>query len=126
MLKRSRSDGKNPQKNCTKKILMYWITTLVCSVTQSQTFWSAKSTAVNKASECDRLPAALFKTLKDDAFKMLHSICRQIWKTQQWSSWSQDWKRSILMPVPRANHQTVALISHEVMLKILHIRFSIM
>ena len=73
MLKRSRSDGENPQ-NCTEKVLMYWITTMVCSVTQSQTFWSAESTAVNKASGCDRIPVELFKTLKDDAFKVLHSI----------------------------------------------------
>ena len=97
MLKRSRSDGENPQ-NCTEKVLMYWITTMVCSVTQSQTFWSAESTAVNKASGCDRIPVELFKTLKDDAFKVLHSICQQIWKTQQWP---QDWKRSILIPIPR-------------------------
>ena len=78
MLKRSRSDGKNPQKNCTKKILMYWITTLVCSVTQSQTFWSAKSTAVNKASGYDEIPVKLFKSLKDEAIKILHSLCQQI------------------------------------------------
>ena len=77
MLKRSRSNGKNPQ-NCTEKILMYWIPTMVCSVTQSQTFWSAESTAVNKASGCDRIPVEVFKTLKDDAFKVLHSICQQI------------------------------------------------
>ena len=72
------------------------------------------------------IPAELFKTLKDDAIKVLHSICQQIWKTQQWL---QDWKRSILIPVPKkgstkecSNHQTVALISHasKVMLKILH------
>ena len=66
------------------------------------------------------------KLLKDDVIKVLHSLCQQIWKTQQWP---QDWKRSILIPIPKkgsakecSNHQTVALISHasKVMLKILH------
>ena len=71
---------------------------MVCSVTQSQTFWSAESTAVNKASGCDRIPVELFKTLKDDAIKVLHSIRQQIWKTEQWT---QDWTRSILIPVPK-------------------------
>ena len=84
--------------------------------------------AVNKASGCDEIPAGLFKSLKDDAIKVLHSLCQQIWKTQQWP---QDWKMSILIPIPKkgstkecANHWTVALISHasKVMLKILHAR----
>ena len=69
--------------------------------------------------------AELFKSLKDDAIKVLHSLCQQIWKTQQWP---QDWKRSILIPIPKkgstkecANHQTIILISHtrKVMLQIL-------
>ena len=86
------------------------------------------STAVNRASWWDVIPVDLLKTLKDDAIKVLHSICQQIWKTQQWP---QDWKRSILIPIPKkvstkecSNHQTVALISHasKVMLKILHPR----
>ena len=90
--------------------------------------WALRSTAVNKASGCDEISAELFKILKDDAIKVLHSLCQQIWKTQQWP---QDWKRSILIATPkkgstkeRANHQTVALISHasKVMLKILHAR----
>ena len=90
--------------------------------------WALGSTAVNKASGCDGIPVELFKTLKDDAIKVLHSICQQIWKTQQWP---QDWKRSILIPIPnkastkeRSNHQTIALITHasKVMLKILHAR----
>ena len=72
------------------------------------------------------IPGELFKTLKDDAIKVLHSMCQQIWKTQQWP---QDWKRSILIPIPKkgstkecSNHWTIALISHDskVMLKILH------
>jgi len=60
--------------------------------------WALRSTAVNKASGCDESPAELFKSLKDDAIKVLHSVCQQIWKTQQWP---QDWKRLILIPVPR-------------------------
>ena len=90
--------------------------------------WALRSTAVNKASGCDEIPVKLFKSLKDEAIKVLHSLCQQIWKTQQWP---QDWKRSILIPIPKkgstkecANHQTVALISHasKVMLKIQHAR----
>ena len=76
----------------------------------------------------DEIPAELLKSLKEDAIKVLHSLCQQIWKTQQWP---QDCKRSILIPIPKkgsteecANHWTVALISHasKVMLKILHAR----
>ena len=94
--------------------------------------WALGSTAVNEASGWDRILGELFKTLKDGAIKVLHSICQQIWKTQQWP---QDWKRLILIPIPKkdstkecANHQTIALISHasKVMLKILHARIQIM
>ena len=56
------------------------------------------STAVNKAVRCDGIPIKLFKTLKDDAIKVLYSICQQIWKIQQWP---HDWKRSILIPIPK-------------------------
>ena len=88
--------------------------------------WALR-TAVNKASRYDEIPAELFKTVKDDAIKVLHSSCQQIWKTQQWR---QNWKRLIFIPVPKgstkecANHWTIALISHasKVMLKILHAR----
>ena len=68
---------------------MNWITMMVRLVTQSQIFWSAKSkwalrsTAVNKASGCDGIPTELLKSLKDDAIKVLCSLCQQIWKTQQ-------------------------------------------
>ena len=88
--------------------------------------WALGST--RKASGCDGIPEELFTTLKDDAIKVLHSVCQQIWKTQQWP---QDWKRSILIPIPQngitkecAIHGTTALISHasKVMLKILHAR----
>ena len=90
--------------------------------------WVLRSTAINKASGCNEIPEELFKSLMDDTIKVLHSLCQQIWKTQQWP---QDWKKSILIPIPRkgstkeyANHQTIALISHasNVMLKILHAR----
>ena len=83
--------------------------------------------AVNKDSRYDEIPAELFKTVKDDAIKVLRSSCQQIWKTQQWR---QNWKRLIFIPVPKgstkecANHWTIAFISHasKVMLKILHAR----
>ena len=77
----------------------------------------------------DRIPAELFQILDDDAVKMLHSVCQEIWKTRQ--QWPQDWKRSVFIPVPRkgnakecSNYRTIALISHasKVMLKILQAR----
>ena len=80
---------------------------------------------MNKASGGDEIPVQLFQTLKDDAVKELHSICQQIWKTQQWPL---DWKRSVFIPIPKkgnakecSNYHTVVLISHasKVMLKIL-------
>ena len=90
--------------------------------------WALRSTAANKASGCDEIPAELFKSLKEDAIKGLHSLCQQIWKTQQWS---QDWKRSILILISQkgstkecANRQTIGLMSRasKVMLKNLHAR----
>ena len=83
---------------------------------------------MNKASGGDGIPAELFQILKDDALKTLHSICQQIWKTQQWP---QDWKRSVFILIPKkgnarecSNYRTVVLISHasKVMLKILQAR----
>ena len=83
---------------------------------------------MNKASEGGRIPAELFQILKDDAFKVLCSICQQIWKTQQWP---QDWKKSIFIPIPKkdnakecSNYCTVAFISHisKVMLKFIQVR----
>ena len=71
---------------------------------------------MNKASGGDRIPAELFEILKDDAVKVLHLLCQQIWKTQQWP---QDWKRSIFIPIPKkgnvkecSNYRTIALISY--------------
>ena len=83
---------------------------------------------MNNDSGGDEIPVELFQILKDDAVKVLHSICQQIWKTQQWP---QNWKKSVLIPAPKkgttkewANHQTIALISlpSKVLLKILHAR----
>ena len=83
---------------------------------------------MNKASGGDGIPVELFQILKDDTVKVLHSICQQIWKTQQWP---QDWKRSVFIPIPKkgnakqgSNYCTIALISHasKVMLKILAAR----
>ena len=83
---------------------------------------------MNKASGGDGIPVELFHILENDAVKVLHSICQQIWKTQQWPS---DWKRSVFIPIPKkgtakecSNYRTIALISHasEVMLKILQAR----
>ena len=90
--------------------------------------WSLGSITTNKASGGDRIPADLFQNIKDDAVKVLHSICQQIWKIQQWP---QDWKRSIFIPVPKkgntkecSNYHTIVLISQasKVMLKILQAR----
>ena len=69
-----------------------WLHILECEVK-----WALGSITVNKASEGDGIPAELFQILKDDAVNVLHSICQQIWKTQQWP---QEWKRSVFIPVP--------------------------
>ena len=78
--------------------------------------WALGSITVNKASGDDGIPVELFEILKDDAVKVLHSICQQIWKTQQWPL---DWKRSVFIPIPNKgnakecpNYYTIALISH--------------
>ena len=89
--------------------------------------WALGSITTNKASGGNGIPVELFQILKDDAVKVLHSICQQIWKTQQWP---QDWKRSVFIPIPKkgnakecSNYSTVTLISHaKVMPKILQAR----
>ena len=90
--------------------------------------WDLGSITTDKASGGDGIPVELFQILKDDAVKVMHSICRQIWKTQQWP---QDWKRSVFIPIPKkgnareySNYLTIALISpaSKVMLKILQAR----
>ena len=60
--------------------------------------WALESITTNKASGCDGIPVELFQILKDVAVKVLHSICQQIWKTQQWP---QDWERSVFIPIPK-------------------------
>ena len=90
--------------------------------------WTLESNTTNKASGGDGIPLELFQILKDDAVKVVHSICQQVWKTQQWP---QDWERSVFIPIPKkgnakdcSNYRTIALISHasKVMLKILQAR----
>ena len=86
--------------------------------------WALESITMNKASGGDGIPVELFQILKDDAMKVLHSICQQIGKTQQWP---QDWKRSVFIPIPKkgnAKECTSPLISHtsKVMLRILQAR----
>ena len=90
--------------------------------------WALGSITTNKASGGDGIAAELFEIIKDDAVKVLHSICQQIWKAQQWP---QDWKRSVFIPIPKkdnateySNYCTTALISHTIkgILKILHVR----
>ena len=85
--------------------------------------WALGTITTNKASGGDGIPAELFQILKDDAVKVLHSVCQQIWKAQQWP---QDWKRSVFIPIPKkgnakecSNYHIIALISQasKVMLK---------
>ena len=104
------------------------ITHLEPDILECEVKWALGSITVNKTSGGDGIPVELFQVLKDDAVKVLHSICQQIWKTQQWP---QDWKRSIFIPIPKkgnpkecSNYCTIALISHtsKVMLKILQAR----
>ena len=91
--------------------------------------WALGSITMNKASGGDGIQVELFQILKDDAVKVLHSICQQIWKTQQWP---QDWKMSVFIPIPKkgnakecSNYCTIALISQasKVMLKVLQAKF---
>ena len=104
------------------------ITHLEPDILECEVKWALESITTNKASGGDEIPVELFQILKDDAVKVLHSICQQIWRTQQWS---QDWKRSVLLPIPKkgsakecSNYRTFALISHasKVMFKILQAR----
>ena len=104
------------------------ITHLETDILECEIKWALESITMNKASGGDGVPVELFQILKDDAVKVLHSICQQIWKTQQWP---QDWKRSVFIPIPKngnakqcSNYCTIALILHasKVMLKILQVR----
>ena len=101
------------------------ITHLEPDVLESEVKWALESITMNKDTEGNGLPVELFQILKDDAVKVLQSICQHVWKTQQWP---QNWKRSVFIPIPKkgnakecSNFRTIALISHasKVMLKIL-------
>ena len=104
------------------------ITHLEPDILECEVQWALESITMNKASRGDGIPFGLFQILKDDAVKVLHSICQQIWKPQQWP---QDWKRLVFVPIPKkdkakecSNYCTNALISHasKVMLKIIQDR----
>ena len=104
------------------------ITHLKPDILECEVKWALGSITINKANGGDGIPLELFQILKDDAVKVLHSICQQIWKTHQWP---QDWKRSVSIPIPKegnakecSNYCTIALISHssKVMLRILQAR----
>ena len=101
------------------------ITHLKPDILECEVKWELESITTNKASGGNGILVELFQLLKDDAVKVLHSICQQICKTQQWP---QDWKRSVFIPIPKkgndkecSNYHTIALISHagKIMLKIL-------
>ena len=101
------------------------ITHLEPDILECEVKWCLGSITMNKTKGGDRIPVELFQILNDDAVKVMHSICLQIWKTQRWP---QDWKRSVFIPIPKkgnakecSNYRTIALISHtsKVMLKIL-------
>ena len=104
------------------------ITHLEPDILECEVKWVLGRITTNKASGGDGIPVELFQILKDDAVKVLHSVCQQIWKTQQWL---QDWQRSVFIPIPKkgnakecSNYCTIALISHasKVMFKILQAR----
>ena len=102
--------GLNDQDNHDGVIIHLEPDTLECEIK-----WALGSITTNKASGGDGIPAELFQILKDDAVKVLHSICQQIWETQQWP---QDWKRSVFIPIPKkgnakecSNYHTTARIS---------------
>ena len=101
------------------------ITHLEPDILECEVKWALGRVTMNKATGGDRIPVELFQILKDDFVKVLHSICQQIWKTQQQP---QDWKSAVFIPIPKkgnckecSNYRTIALISHfsKVMLKIL-------
>ena len=130
--KKNLNDTDNHDDNTMiKKILMTQITTITHlepDTLECEVKWALGSITTNKASGGDGIPAELFQILNDDAVQVLHSICQQIWKTQQWP---QDWKRSVFIPVSKKGNAKnvqsttlIALISHtsKVMLKILQAR----
>ena len=114
---------------------MTLITMMMCAVIRKEpdvlefeVKWTLGSITINKVSGGDGIPNELFQILKDDAVQVLYSMCQQIWKIQQWP---QDWKRSVLNPIPKksrakkcSNDHTIVLISHssQVILKIIQAR----
>ena len=98
------------------KIFVITYTHLEPDILDCEVKWALGRITMNKASGGDGTPVELFQILNDDAVKVLHSICQQIWKTQQWP---EDWKRSVFIPIPKnenakecSNYHTIALISH--------------
>ena len=118
-----RRDGKNNRRAIQKDLHnpdnhdgVITHTHLEPDILECEVKWALGSITMNKASGGDGIPIELFQILKDDAVKVLHSICQQIWKTQQWP---QDWKRSGFIPIPKkgnakecSNYHTIVLISH--------------
>ena len=104
------------------------ITHLEPDILDCEVKWALESITTNKASRGDEIPVELFQILKDDAVRVLHSICQPMWKIQQWP---QDWKSSVVILIPKkgnakeySNYSTIALISHasKVMLKIIQVK----
>ena len=85
------------------------ITQLEPEILECKVKWALRSITTNKAGGGDEMPVEIFQILKDDAGKVLHSICQQIWKTQQWP---QDWKRSVFTPTPKKERKKVKSLSH--------------
>ena len=90
------------------------ITYLEPDILECEVKWALESITMNKASGGDGIPVELFQILKDDAVKMLHSICQQIWKTQQWL---QDWRRSVFIPIPKNAQATTKVHSSHMLEK---------
>ena len=130
----SECDGNSGQADLVNQVkgllqkINYHHTLQEADILQCEFKWAFGNSTSSKASGGDGIPMELFQILKDDAVKVLHSICQQIWKSQQWP---QDWKRSVFIPIPKkgnakegSNYCTIALISHasKVMLKMLQTR----
>ena len=92
-------DENFPEIDCTAMLL--YLTLLNYTFRECEVKWALGSITRNKASGGDGIPVELFLILKDDAVKVMHSICQQIWKTQQWP---QDWKRSVFIPIPKTSN----------------------
>ena len=107
------------------------LTHLEPDILEFEVNWALESITMNKGNGGDGIPVELFQILKDDAVKVLHSICQQIWKIWKIQHWAQDWKKSVFIRIPKkgnakecSNYHTIALISHasKIMIKILQAR----